>query len=256
MRYGPNGEDGCWVGAGVFADHGWGTNIGHANKDGTSTLCNGAGSKRSCWNFTAAFSSEFNEAHRWILNASQDMLAKLPTKGVTVNGPYSQWGRPACDFASLRESSLDPVGHAVVEYSKGGCLNGGESRADATSCMAAFMMWMRPGMYFSCVDPHESRTGALPPFYAEWEKKLGPASGPAKEVSPGRWSRSFQHPSLSKPTVVSYQEDGEHGRGTIEWADGPAGPPRVWPAGPPSPVPPSPPGPPAPAGCGKCMAGA
>jgi hypothetical protein len=31
--------------SGVFADHGWGTNIGKPNKDGTSTLCNGAGSR-------------------------------------------------------------------------------------------------------------------------------------------------------------------------------------------------------------------
>ena len=34
---------------GVFADHGWGTNIGKPNPDGTSTLCNGAGSLRSWW---------------------------------------------------------------------------------------------------------------------------------------------------------------------------------------------------------------
>lgn len=109
---------------------------------------------------------------------------------------YSQWGRPACDFDSLRASSENHVTHAVVEYSKGGCLNAGETRDEATSCMAAFMMWMRPGMYFSCVDPHESREGRLPPYYAEWRKPLGPATGPAQHVG-GKWTRSFQHPSLS-----------------------------------------------------------
>ena len=36
---------------------------------------------RSCWTFTAEFSKAFNEGHRWVLNASQDMLAKLPTRG-------------------------------------------------------------------------------------------------------------------------------------------------------------------------------
>jgi hypothetical protein len=30
-----------------FADHGSGTNIGKANADGTSTLCNGRGALRS-----------------------------------------------------------------------------------------------------------------------------------------------------------------------------------------------------------------
>ena len=28
--------------------------------------------------------------------------------------------------------------------------------------------------YMSCVDPHESKWGGLPPFYDEWNKKLGP----------------------------------------------------------------------------------
>eukprot|EP01047_Picozoa_sp_COSAG01_P030868 COSAG01_NODE_2166_length_8254_cov_9.294421_9_plen_198_part_00 len=73
--------------SGIFADHGWGTNVGKPNSDGTSTLCNGARQLRSCWNFTAEFAEAFNEGHRWVLNASQDMLAKLPTQGPTVNGP-------------------------------------------------------------------------------------------------------------------------------------------------------------------------
>ena len=44
---------------GVFADHGWGTNIGQPNADGSATLCNGGGALRSCWNFTAEFSAEY-----------------------------------------------------------------------------------------------------------------------------------------------------------------------------------------------------
>ena len=109
---------------------------------------------------------------------------------------------------------------------------------------------MRPGMYMSCVDPHESRWGGLPPFYDEWNKKLGPALGPAKSTSSGIWERSFKHPELSKPTTVHY--DTNTNLGTIVWADGPAGPPKIWPGGPPAspPAPPTPPAPPAPASCG------
>ena len=62
-----------------------------------------------------------------------------PGKGPTINGPYSHWGVRACDFDTLRAQSADLVNHAVVEYSKGGCLNAGESREQATTCMAAFM---------------------------------------------------------------------------------------------------------------------
>ena len=169
-----------------FADHGWGTNIGNANADGTSTLCNGGGALRSCWNFTASFSAEFNEAHRWLLNTSQNMLASLPKHGPTVNGPYSQWGGRAgdpCDFDAMRKISSQPVLHAVVECSAGGCEIDPEDGGGVSSCMAAFMMWMRPGMYMSCVDPHESRWGGLPPFYDEWNKKLGPSTVKAIAVA-------------------------------------------------------------------------
>ena len=85
---------------GVFADHGWGTNIGKPNADGSATLCNGGGALRSCWNFTAEFSAEFNDAHRWVLNTSQDMLAKLPKKGPTVSNPD-----PFCHFICVRSLS-------------------------------------------------------------------------------------------------------------------------------------------------------
>ena len=55
-------------------------------RGGRYQLCNGRGpTGHSCWNFTAEFSAEFNDAHRWVLNTSQDMLAKLPKKGPTVS---------------------------------------------------------------------------------------------------------------------------------------------------------------------------
>jgi hypothetical protein len=44
-----------------------------------------------------------------------------------------------------------------------------------------------------------------------------------------------------KPTVVTYETAGEgQGVGTIDWADGPAAPPYIWPGAPPAP-PPTPP---------------
>ena len=74
---------------------------------------------------------------------------------------------------------------------------------------------------------------------------LGPAVGAAKESSPGIWTREFKHPDLSKPTTVAY--DTKASKGTIDWADGPAGPPKLWPG---NPSPPPAPAPPAPAVCG------
>ena len=114
------------------------------------------------------------------------MLASLPKHGPTVNGPYSQWGGRAgdpCDFDAMRKISSQPVLHAVVECSAGGCEIDPEDGGGVSSCMAAFMMWMRPGMYMSCVDPHESRWGGLPPLYDEWNKKLGPSTVKAIAVA-------------------------------------------------------------------------
>lgn len=80
------------------------------------------------------------------------MLATLPKKGPTVNGPYSQWGRRAgdpCDFDQMREISADPIGHAVVEASAGGCEIDPEGGGGVSSCMAAFMM-CESCVYFCC----------------------------------------------------------------------------------------------------------
>ena len=116
-------------------------------------------------------------------------------------------------------------------------------------------MHMRPGMYFSCVDPHESRWGGLPPFLDEYQKLLGPAQGPARQVSHARWVRTFAHPDLNGAvTTVTYDTAAKHGN--ISWADGPARPPYIWPGGPPTPSPPGPPPgpqPPPPPICGALL---
>ena len=108
---------------GVFADHGWGTNIGKPNADGSATLCNGGGALRSCWNFTAEFSAEFNDAHRWVLNTSQDMLAKLPKKGPTVSDDTilslscyatDSGSRPFCHLRPQPQATLMSTGQRPV----------------------------------------------------------------------------------------------------------------------------------------------
>eukprot|EP01052_Picozoa_sp_SAG31_P019017 SAG31_NODE_1370_length_8610_cov_2.897192_4_plen_136_part_00 len=68
------------------------------------------------------------------------------------------------------------------------------------------------------------------------------------------WVRTFQHADLAKPTTVTYRTATK--TGSIDWADGPAGPPKIWPGNPnppAPPTPPAPPAPPAPASCGKVM---
>ena len=66
--------------------------------------------------------------------------------------------------------------------------------------------------------------------HRRWNKKLGPATGPAKETTAGKWARSFQHTDLAKPTDVTY--DTATKIGAVDWADGPAGPPKIWPGNP------------------------
>lgn len=230
--------------SGVFADHGWGTNIGKPNPDGTCTLCNGKGDLRSCWNFTKDFSDKFNDAHRLLLNTSQEFLAGLPQGGPTINGPWGVWHTDSCDFDALRETAEDER-LSVVEASKGGCLSS-DSQKKGISCMAAFLSHVRKGMYFSCVDPEESREGRLPPFYEEYTKELGEPTGPTTQVSPGIWRRTFKAAS-GNLTVVTYNTTDKSG--TIEWADGKAaGPPKIWPY-PSEPIPGPTPGP----QCGTVM---
>ena len=235
---------------GVFADHGWGTKIGKP-LPGTnlSSLCNGKPPLRTCWNFTTGFAAEFDYAHQWLLNASQDLLARLPQRGPTINGPYSQWHMPACDFAKIAKLAADNSSkHAVVELSQGGCLEdttqpgGAVAQPVAVACLAAYLIHARRGLFFSCVDPHASSVGALPPYFAEFDKRLGPPLGAARQLGDGKWLRQFRHPQLGRPTNVTY--DTTRSTGHIEWADGPAGPPHIWPR------PPPPPGPPAPPACG------
>ena len=102
---------------------GWGTNIGQPNADGSATLCNGGGALRSCWNFTAEFSAEFNDAHRWVLNTSQDMLAKLPKKGPTVSDDTilslscyatDSGSRPFCHLRPQPQATLMSTGQRPV----------------------------------------------------------------------------------------------------------------------------------------------
>ena len=119
---------------GVFADHGT-SQIGPASNP---QLCNGKGTLRKCWNFTADFANSFNIGHAWLLNATQQMLAVRG--GPVVDGPYSRWNIPACDFTTLREATqkgLEGSGPYVLEASRGGPTAGGDE-----NCLAAFLCAM------------------------------------------------------------------------------------------------------------------
>ena len=73
---------------GIFADHaGKGLNAprGHA----VPQLCNGKGKGFSCWNFTDNFAASFNAGHEWLINTTQEMVAK--SGGPVVDGPYAIW---------------------------------------------------------------------------------------------------------------------------------------------------------------------
>jgi hypothetical protein len=67
---------------GIFADHAT-AELGPPDKP---TLCNGAGSQRTCWDFTPEFAIKFNAGHKWLINKTQDIVAA--NGGPVVDGPY------------------------------------------------------------------------------------------------------------------------------------------------------------------------
>ena len=137
----------------------WGTNIGKPNADGTFCCAMEEEHSVRVGTLPPPFLLSSTK-HRWLLNTSQDMLAGLPKHGPTVNGPYSQWGGRAgdpCDFDTMREVSMRPVEHGGGVFCWC-CEIDPEVEAVCPRALAAFMMWMRPGIYELC-DPHESRWG-------------------------------------------------------------------------------------------------
>ena len=99
---------------GIFADHaGKGINSGRGHGP-TPQFCNGKGKGHSCWNFTAGFAAQFNAGHEWMINTTQDMVAR--SGGPVVDGPYATWGRYGCDFQPTSRFGL----HAAVQKGQSG----------------------------------------------------------------------------------------------------------------------------------------
>jgi hypothetical protein len=113
---------------GVFADHAY----NNPSQDGATypTMCNGGGSKRVCYEFDQEFTQRFVDGHNWLLNNTQQLLAKS-TGGPIICGPQRVKGGPIiCDgvwnqpteFKSLRAAAqrgLNGTGPFIIEANKG-----------------------------------------------------------------------------------------------------------------------------------------
>ena len=196
---------------GIFADHA-ASSIAPSDADGTPQLCNGSKDQRRCFNFTPAFAAAFNAAHEWLVNETQDILARLPGAGPVVDGPWASWAVPACNFSRLRpavEAGLAGLGPFVLEA------NHGETCSPSDSCIANFLAAAEAHTYLACF------ADAPPPSQPQFEYPLGEPMGPPV-LSHGVVRRSFQGPAgITNASVVLAT-----GVGTMEWAGAPPAPPQ------------------------------
>merc|ERR1712166_903583 len=92
---------------GVFADHGYEQGVEPSRHDlapaDDPQLCNGQGTGRQCYHFEPSFAKKFNEGHEFILNNTQDVVAKL-TGGPVIDAPYGLWNAPACNLQVMQNS--------------------------------------------------------------------------------------------------------------------------------------------------------
>lgn len=66
--------------------------------------------------------------------------------GPVVDGPYSAWHIPACDYEALLphvQAGQQGVGPYVIEASTGAC-------TPSESCLAGFLMAAQPYTYLTC----------------------------------------------------------------------------------------------------------
>eukprot|EP00935_MAST-01C_sp_MAST-1C-sp1_P000698 g698.t1 len=220
---------------GFFADHA-SAMLKPLGQSKEPTLCNGSGPKRTCWHFSNQQADAFNEGHKWLVNHTQDIVAKLG--GPVVDGPYSRWGIDACDPISLNrtvQTGQRGEGPYVLEVSRGAC-------NPTESCLASFLLVAEKFSYLACFADEPSL-----PMNPNFTKPLGEPLGPAVEAPPksGLWTRHFSH-----GTVVRY--DTKRNRGTVQWPGDPVPPsPHPTPPTPPTPPPPTPAY--DPAKCGKLL---
>ena len=158
------------------------------------------------------------------------------------------WMNNPCDFDTARAAAANPASFVMISrgFGNGGCFRH-DTDAAHESCMASFLTWVRPGMYFSCVDPSSDYAnlgdncingvkpnttnpdgGGLPPWFPAYERRLGTALGAAKQTTNATtWIRRFHHHDFKKgvDTVVTYDETRRTGQ--IQWADGKPPQPRI-----------------------------
>jgi hypothetical protein len=202
---------------GIFADHA-SSMLKPADKP---KLCNGAGSKRTCWEFTPEHAAAFNKGHKWLVNHTQDILAKLG--GPVVDGPYSRWGINPCDPIKLNQTVQNGkrgTGPYVLEVSRGAC-------TPTESCLASFLLVAQEFSYLTCFSDEPTLHQI-----ANLTKPLGAPLGDAIEIVPGtgQWTRRFTHGAIVRYDTIRMS-------GTVQWPGDPV---------PPTPLPPTPPPPPSP----------
>jgi len=197
---------------GIFADH------ASVRLSPSNEICNGAGSKRTCYYFEPEFATAFDEGHQWIVNHTQDILARLG--GPVIDGPYGKYNTAVCDFDSMRAAVLrgqEGTGPYVLEASTGGC-------TPDSSCIASFLLNAVEFSYLGCLHDEPQFTK-----YPDLARPLGAPTGLAT-LKGGVWTRSFEQGATARWYV--------HARkGTMQWAGQPV-PPE------PKPIPPAPPTPP------------
>lgn len=196
---------------GIFADHG-DVSIQPVGNSSVPQLCNGSGALRTCWNFTQPFADAFNTAHKWLLNATQDALSRLPGGGgPVVDGPYSRWDVEACEYSALRpvvEEGVAGDGAFVIEANRGGTCSPTES------CIANFLAAAEKYTYLMCMADGPA------PAQPEFAYALGPPTGPPVE-SNGIVTRSF----LSSAGLTNVSVVIATSQGTVQWAGAPPAPP-------------------------------
>lgn len=204
---------------GVFADHGYERGVEPSRHDlappEDPQLCNGQGAGRKCYHFSPDFAPKFNAGHEFLLNNTQDVLAKL-TGGPVIDGPYGAWNGAACNFRNMRKDvakGQDGTGPFVLEFNRAANGRPDGCKPDE-SCLAAFLIAAEKYSYMSCFHSQDSADEQLPDFLPEFSKPLGKPQGPAVEEKRGIWTRRFT--SHVGETLVTYNERKDSG--TIQWA--------------------------------------
>ena len=107
----------------------------------------GAPPTRRCFNFTTEFQDSFNSWHLWVVNYTQDVLAKT-TGGPVIQGPYASMNNQYnisdpnyCDFDAILSNQSNTL--FTVFEARGLC-------QPTESCLAAYLAAAEKGTYMHC----------------------------------------------------------------------------------------------------------